>query len=158
MQAEAGAARRRGSVPRSGGLGGSGSAGVRGGVAEGGVGGGRESGCPGGVFRPFQGDGAGSVCGRTGHPSRGAGGSAAPRQPHFVPPLRGARRKARIHLPRAQDARPPRGGRAEGKHQKTERVWSFVKKQAKQNAELKKKKKNKSQELGPKAQKEPLRT
>ncbi|XP_075016820.1 uncharacterized protein LOC142087013 [Calonectris borealis] len=125
-----------GQRPPLGGSGGCGSAGVRGGVA-----GGARKWVPGGVFRPFRGDGASSVCGRTGHPSRGAPGSASPRQPHFVPPLRGARRKARgarVHLPRAQDARPPRGGRAEGEHQKTERVWSFVKKQAKQNAELKK--------------------
>lgn len=119
-------------------------------MLRGGQGGGARKWVPRGVFRPFRGDGAGSVCGRTGHPSRGAAGSAAPRQPHFVPPLRGARRKARgarIHLPRVQDARPPRGGRAEGKHQKTERVWSFVKKQAKQNAELKKKIKIKAKNL-----------
>lgn len=137
VQPEAGAAGQR---PPPGGT--AGERGVRSaGVRGGGGGGGRESGCPGGIFRPFRGDGAGSVCGRTGHPSRGATGSAAPPQPHFVSQLRGARREtrgARIHLPRAQDARPPRWERAEGKHQKTERVWSFVKKQTKQNAELKK--------------------
>lgn len=109
-------------------------------------------GARGGFSGPF----GGSVCGRTGHPSRGATGSAAPPQPHFVSRLRGARREtrgARIHLPRAQDARPPRWERAEGKHQKTERVWSFVKKRTKQNAELKKL--DKTQELGPKPQKDP---
>lgn len=129
---------RRGSVLRPAGLGG----------APGSAGGwGRERNrVPGGDFPAL----SGSVCGRTGHPSRGAAGSAAPAQPHFVPQLRGARREtrgARVHLPRARDARPPRWERAEGKHQKTERVWSFVKKRTKQNAELKKKNKIKPENL-----------
>lgn len=100
---------------------------------------------PEGVFRPFRGNRAGGR--RGGKRAGGLRGSGAPLQPPVVPLPRGAR-GARSHLLRARDARPPRGGRAEGKHQKkkkekeknkTERVWGFVRKHAKENAELKNK-------------------